>query len=155
MSAFCLYSALRIPNAALREEMQHPKLEDLVRRDPRYAYEAYEFVFGALAHAQKMLGRESSGEEDDEVHVSGPELLAGVRDLALREFGLLARTVFRLWGVNATDDFGEIVFNLIEAGLMSKNEEDTRRDFHAVYDLDEALVQDYRIELEPESEEAP
>ena len=134
--------------------MHHPKLDEVVRRDPRYAYEAYEFVFAALAHAQKLLGRESSAQEE-EVHVSGPELLEGVRDLALREFGLLARTVFRLWGINRTDDFGEIVFNLIEAGLMSKNEEDTRLDFHAVYDLDEALVKDYRIEPEPESEEAP
>ena len=50
----------------------------------------------------------------------GPELLGGVRDLALQEFGLMARTVFRMWGVNSTADFGEIVFNLIDAGLMSK-----------------------------------
>ena len=134
--------------------MHIPCLEDVVRRDPRYPYEAYEFVFAALAHAQKLLGRESSAQEE-EVHVSGPELLEGVRDLALREFGLLARTVFRLWGVNRTDDFGEIVFNLIDAGLMSKNDGDDRLDFHAIYDLDEALVKGYKIELEPESEEAP
>jgi uncharacterized repeat protein (TIGR04138 family) len=135
--------------------MHHPKLDDLVRRDPRYAYEAYEFTFAALAHAQKLLGREPADDEEGEVHVSGRELLDGVRDLALREFGLLARTVFRLWGVNRTDDFGEIVFNLIDAGLMSKNDGDDRLDFHAIYDLDEALVKGYKIELEPESEEAP
>jgi uncharacterized repeat protein (TIGR04138 family) len=137
--------------------MHHPKLDELVRRDPRYAYEAYEFVFAALSHTQKLLGRETPAEKDEEgeVHVSGRELLDGVRDLALREFGLLARTVFRMWGVNRTDDFGEIVFNLIEAGLMSKNDGDDRLDFHAVYDLDDALVKDYRIELETESEEAP
>jgi len=76
----------------------------------------------------------------------------GVRDLALREFGLMARTVFRLWGINRTDDFGEIVFNLVEANLMSKTAEDDRKDFHEVYDLDQALVQDYRIELKEEAE---
>ena len=131
-------------------------LEEMVRRDPRYAYEAYEFVFNALAHTQKLLGRtpqEPAEEppEDEEVvkhHVSGPELLDGIRDLALREFGLMARTVFRMWGIDRTADFGEIVFNLIEANLMSKTDEDCRADFVGVYDLDQALVRDYRIVLD-------
>ncbi len=136
--------------------MHHPKLDELVRRDPRYAYEAYEFLFAALAHTQRMLGRvpppEGPAPEQD-YHVSGPELLAGVRDLALREFGLMARTVFRMWGINRTDDFGELVFNLVEAGLMSKTDEDSRKDFHAVYDLDEALERGYRIEAREEEAE--
>jgi uncharacterized repeat protein (TIGR04138 family) len=123
-------------------------LEEIVRGDPRYSYEAYEFVFAALAHTQKMLGHDPEPGEEDESevhHVSGPELLAGARDLALREFGLMARTVFRLWGINRTADFGEIVFNLIEANLMSKTERDDRADFADVYDLDEALLQGYHI----------
>ena len=131
-------------------------LEEMVRRDPRYAYEAYEFVFAALAHTQQLLGRsaqqpsEEPPEEEEVVehHVSGPELLDGIRDLALREFGLMARTVFRMWGINRTGDFGEIVFNLIEANLMSKTDEDCRADFVGVYDLDQALVRDYRIVLD-------
>lgn len=142
-------------------------LEEMVRRDPRYAYEAYEFVFAALAHTQKLLGRTpqepaeeppespcstcprpSCDEEVVEHHVSGPELLDGIRDLALREFGLMARTVFRMWGIDRTADFGEIVFNLIEANLMSKTDEDCRADFVGVYDLDQALVRDYRIVLD-------
>jgi uncharacterized repeat protein (TIGR04138 family) len=145
--------------------MQVPKLEEIVRGDPRYAYEAYEFLFAALAHTQRMLGRDPSCSppvadapgspegSEDEFHVSGPQLLLGVRDLALREFGLMARTVFRVWGINQTDDFGEIVFNLVEAQLMSKTPEDNRRDFHAVYDLDEALESDYRIEIPQEADE--
>jgi uncharacterized repeat protein (TIGR04138 family) len=140
--------------------MHHPKLEELVRRDPRYASEAYEFVFQALAHAQKTLGRapreprtmDEPGPEEQAHHVTGPELLEGVRDLALREFGFLARTVLRMWGINRTDDVGEIVFNLIEAELMSKTDEDTRADFRAVYDLDKTLVEDYRIVLREEVE---
>jgi uncharacterized repeat protein (TIGR04138 family) len=134
--------------------MHHPKLDELVRRDPRYPYEAYEFVFAALAHTQQLLGRvpppETAPEEDH--HVSGPELLHGIRDLALREFGLMARTVFHQWGIDRTADFGEIVFNLVAADLMSKTSEDNRRDFHDVYDLDQALVHDYRIELSEEPE---
>ena len=137
--------------------MHHPKLDDMVRRDPRYAYEAYEFVFAALAHTQRMLGRvppqEGSAERD--YHVSGAQLLEGVRDLALREFGLMARTVFRIWGINSTTDIGEIVFNLVASNLMSKTDEDNRDDFHDVYDFEQVLVRDYRIEVKEEMEESP
>src|SRR5438445_12348658 len=126
------------------------RLADLVVRDPRYAYEAYEFVFAALSHTQKLLGRPPVRPEtpESEHHVSGRELVEGVRDLALREFGLMARVVFRMWGINRTADFGEIVFNLVEEHLMSKTEQDTRQDFQDIFDLDQALVQDYRIELD-------
>ncbi len=135
--------------------MHHPKLDEVVRRDPRYAYEAYEFVFAALSHTQRILGRlppqEATGEQD--YHVSGPQLLDGVRDLALREYGLMARTVFHMWGIDHTSDFGEIVFNLVEANLMSKTSEDNRDDFRDVYDLDQVLVRDYRIDFKEEVEE--
>lgn len=127
---------------------QIPCLEEIVKRDPRFTYEAYEFVFHALEHTQKLLGRDPETDPDDPEathHVSGPELLAGVRDLALREFGLMARVVFRLWGINRTGDFGEIVFNLIEANLMSKTDQDNRLDFIDVFDLDEALTEGYHI----------
>src|SRR5262245_32325307 len=129
------------------------KLAEVARGDARYAYEAYEFVFQGLAYTQKMLGRTPVGKaeidpETDQYHVSGPELVEGIRQLALREFGLMARTVFCLWGVHKTDDFGEIVFTLIDAGLMSKTDGDAREDFRALYDFDEALVQGYRIELD-------
>jgi len=137
--------------------MHHPKLDEVVRGDPRYAYEAYEFVFAALAHTQRMLGRvpprEGVGEAD--YHVSGPQLLEGIRDLALREYGLMARTVFRMWGINRTADIGEIVFNLVAANLMSKTAKDSRDDFRDVYDLDQVLVRDYRIEVKEEVEEGP
>jgi uncharacterized repeat protein (TIGR04138 family) len=136
------------------------KLDDVVRRDPRYAYEAYEFLFAALAHTQKRLGRVPPEEDEPRdpaaeksYHVSGRELLEGARELALQQFGLMARTVFRLWGINRTDDFGEIVFNLVEAGLMSKTNQDDRRDFQGVFDLDEALVRGYRIDAHGDGEE--
>jgi len=133
--------------------MNIPRLEEVVRRDPRYPYEAYEFLFAALAHTQSLLGRlpeeldpEKSGDETH--HVTPRELLDGIRDLAHKEFGLMARTVFREWNVNSTADWGEMVFNLIEFNLMSKTPDDRREDFVGVYDLDKALVEDYRIVLD-------
>src|SRR5437899_1033410 len=128
----------------------HAGILEVVRRDARYSYEAYEFVFAALDHTQKLLGRvpgQESGDPGPHHHVNGRELLDGIRDLARREFGLMARTVFHLWGIDRTDDFGEIVFNLVESKLMSKTEEDCRTDFHAIYDLDEALVHGFRIQI--------
>lgn len=131
--------------------MYSTQVAEIVRRDPRYTYEAYQFVFDALAYTQKKLGRmpRAEGEEvEPQHHVHGKELLDGVRELALREFGLMARTVFRMWGIQRTDDIGEIVFNLVESNLMSKTEDDARDDFRNVYDLDQALVQGYRIHLD-------
>ncbi len=133
----------------------HAGLMEVVQRDPRYAYEAYEFLFHALHHTQKLLGREPPEVPEGDAppvadrrhHVSGRELVEGARDLALREFGFMARTVFRQWGIQRTDDFGEMVFNLIEAGLMSKTDEDRKEDFCGVFDLDRALVQDFRFTL--------
>jgi uncharacterized repeat protein (TIGR04138 family) len=146
--------------------MSHPKLDELLQRDSRYPFEAYEFVFNALAHTQRMLDRlpeddprvsgptsKKSATGERQHHVSGPELLEGVRDLALREFGLLARTVFRMWGINATDDIGEIVFNLIDAELMSQTNEDRKSDFHNVYDMDRALTEGYQILGSPQVED--
>jgi uncharacterized repeat protein (TIGR04138 family) len=152
--------------------MFDPGIAQVVRRDPRYAYEAYEFVLEALTHTQALFqrvppddpgaaapkrkgtpvpppalraGQPDAVEPGPEYHVSGRELLIGIRDLALREFGLMARTVLRLWGVNRTDDFGEMIFNLIDAGRLSKTDSDRKSDFHAVYDLDRALTEGYAI----------
>ena len=125
----------------------NPKLIDVVKNDPRYAYEAYDFIFHAIQHAQRLMGRDAPREAPREGeagherhHVSGPELLQVVRHLALLEFGMLAKTVLAAWGIHTTDDWGNIVFNLIDHELMSKTESDNREDFHNVYDFDEAFT---------------
>ena len=126
-----------------------PKLAAVVQGDPRYAYEAYEFVFDAIQMTQRVMGKEPLREGETvqkRHHVSGPELLEGIRQMALAEFGMLAKTVFRVWGVKKTDDWGNIVFNLINADLMNKTSEDRLDDFHAVYDFETAL--EYRITLD-------
>jgi uncharacterized repeat protein (TIGR04138 family) len=129
--------------------MRYPEISEIVRRDGRFAYEAYEFVFEALNHTQHMVGRVPIGGEKAglEHHVSPKEILEGAVDLAREEFGFLARTVFRQWGIHRTDDLGELVFNLIEAGLLSKTDTDHRTDFRDVFDLDRALVEGYSIRL--------
>ncbi len=130
------------------------QLMDIVRSDKRYAYEAYEFIFQALEHTQKMLGRTldlgSIDPTEARHHVTCRQLLEGERELAIREFGLMARVVLRQWGISCTDDFGEIVFNLIDAQLMSKTDEDARTEFRDVFDLDESLLQGFQIVLEDE-----
>jgi uncharacterized repeat protein (TIGR04138 family) len=135
--------------------MNHPGLIEVSRRDPRYAYEAYEFLFEGLSHTQRMLGRAAEPTRTEEVpenHVSGAELCAGLADLARHEFGRMARVVFRMWGINTTDDIGEIVFNLIDASLLSKTDRDDRGDFHAVFDLDKVLLENFKIATPSEPE---
>ena len=91
----------------------------------RYHQNAYKFVFQALRYTQEHLRRNvSGGPDDEEAHISGQELLAGIRALALEQFGLLATTVFRQWGVTTTNDFGHIVWELIERGEMRKTDRD-------------------------------
>ena len=122
----------------------NPRLLEVAAQDPRYALEAYDFLFKALEHAQGK--RPSGGQEEAGVHIKGQELLGAIRALALQEFGLMARTVFRMWGIRATEDFGRIVFNLVEAKLMSKTDDDSINDFRNGFDFDEALA--YTIQLD-------
>jgi uncharacterized repeat protein (TIGR04138 family) len=72
-------------------------------------------------------------------HVSGQELLGGIRQFALEQFGPMAQTVFEDWGVRNCQDFGEIVFNMVEIGLLAKRDTDSREDFLAGYDFQEAF----------------
>jgi uncharacterized repeat protein (TIGR04138 family) len=132
--------------------MQHQGILEVVRQDPRYAYEAYEFLFEALAHTQRRLDRippedpERAAEGD--YHVSGAELVDGFLDLARERFGRLARIVLHLWGVDQTDDVGELVFNLIDSELLSKTDKDCRADFQGLCNLDETLVDRFEIAWE-------
>jgi len=111
-------------------------LEKIRARDPRYGRDAYLFVREALDHTQKTIVREAKGGVR---HVTGQELLAGIRDLALTQFGPMAMTVLEEWGVRACEDFGEIVFNMVEGELLAKTENDSRADFAGGYDFFEAF----------------
>jgi uncharacterized repeat protein (TIGR04138 family) len=134
------------------QTLRQASLEEILRRDPRYPKEAYDFVFDALVYTQnkleKLRKRQGATAAEGEHHVTGPQLLEGVRELALIQFGFLARTVFRLWNIHRTDDFGEIVFNLIDANHMSRRPTDRKEDFQNHYDLDRALTDEYVIAWE-------
>ena len=103
--------------------------------------QAYQFVREGLAHTVKMIhGEASVGQVDDETrHVSGQQLCLGLRDYAIKQYGRLAKTVLLSWSIRGTDDFGRIVFAMIDVGLMRKTHEDTPEDFRAVFDFDEAF----------------
>lgn len=116
---------------------------ELARLEPRYSYEAYQFVCDAVNFTQERLGR--NVEDDDpegDQHVSGGELLRGACAFAVQEYGLMAPIVFKLWGVRTTDDLGEMVFRLIEAEKLSKSDRDDPEDFHDVFDLTKALAEE-------------
>jgi len=110
------------------------------RRDSRFAHEAYGFLCDVLEHTVKMLGRD----EAESRHVSGPELLAGWRDLAMLEFGPMAGVVMREWGVRCSEDVGAMVFNFINIGYFGKNETDHIEDFSDGVNMEEALQKPFQ-----------
>lgn len=125
------------------------KLEPILAKDQRYPREAYLFVREALDFTQKLILRENQGTCR---HVSGQELLDGIRQYALQQFGPMTTTVFEEWGVTRCSDFGEIVFNMVEASLLAKTEKDSRDDFQNGYDFSDAFQKPYRPRSKPEAE---
>ncbi len=106
-----------------------------------YKKEAYFFIREALDYTVKNLDKPAPGKRR---HVSGIELLEGIKEFSRKEFGPMAITVLRQWGINQTGDFGEIVFALVEAGLLGKTDEDRKEDFYDVYDFHEEFVKPFQ-----------
>jgi uncharacterized repeat protein (TIGR04138 family) len=144
----------------------HP-LYQLLERDRRYTLDAYLFVLESLSFAQETLGMgaEPAAEELEplaeaepggkprsrsargrkrqaERHVSGQQLCEAARLYGLQQYGYLAPTVLATWGIRVTDDFGAIVFNMIDIGQMRKTKADRREDFQGVYEFAEAFTRD-------------
>ena len=115
-------------------------LESIVANSPRYHRDGYIFLRDALDFTttqQKKIKGVSVR------HVTGPELLDGVRQHALKEFGPMVITVFDSWGIQSCEDIGHMVFNLIGVGVFGKTEEDSIKDFKNVYDFKEAFVRPF------------
>lgn len=123
-------------------------IRKLALEDGRFAPEAFQFLFESLDHAVKLAGRDDA--EGAERHVSGQELLAGMRAYATQLFGPLAAAVWRSWGIHETLDWGRIVFLLVDAGLLNRQENDTIEDFRDGFDFDEAFVAGYELALPAE-----
>jgi len=106
-------------------------VEEIYLKDERYKPDVYEFTLQALHFTQQRLKKEG--------HITGGELSQGLRDFSIEQYGPMARTVLNHWGIFKTQDFGNIVFNMIDARLLSKTESDSREDFRDVYDFKTAF----------------
>ena len=134
-------------------------LEKILARDTRYHRDAYFFVREALEFTQKNVVKE--GRETiktplgAEKHVTGQELLEGIREMVLKEFGPMAMMVLEEWGIRNCADFGEIVFNMVSTGWLRKTDRDSRDDFQEGFDFYEALRKPYlpssRLDSKPKS----
>ena len=122
--------------------MDH-NFEDVVdgisQKDPRYKSDAYVFVMDALSFAQRKFKCKT--------HVTGEQLLVGSRELLVHDFGPMTIPVLRHWGIKNTQDFGNIVFNMVEARLLSKTNDDCMDSFRDFYDFDEVFIREYRRKL--------
>jgi uncharacterized repeat protein (TIGR04138 family) len=123
-------------------------LNAILAKDSRYHREAYIFVREGLDYTQKNIGKSSKNEVR---HITGQELLGGLKEYALNQYGPMAVTMLNEWGVHCCEDFGEIVFTMVEYGLLSKTEKDSRDDFKGGYGFHEA----FRAPFLPSNKQAP
>lgn len=125
-----------MPDRKFSEEIKR-----ICKADPRYHRGAYHFVRAGLNATFKLLGQDGNPLAGQ--HVSGQQLLEGLRVFALDQFGPLTLTVLHHWGIHCCRDFGNIVFNLIEAGVFGKSEADDIADFETGYDFEVAFSQPF------------
>src|SRR5256885_9859783 len=127
--------------------MQKPNfgetVDEILKRDNRYDRDSYYFVREGLDVTLKILKKQHQTQLAHR-HVSGQELLEGLRRHALDQFGPMAKTVLDYWGVRKCEDFGEIVFNMVEKGILGKTEQDSREDFRGGFDFNEAFVKPFQ-----------
>lgn len=119
-------------------------VDAIVARDPRFERDAYLFVRDALEFTTKQIKKKGAASSPSECHVSSQQLLEGMRQYALQQYGPMVPTVLEHWRVRSCEDIGTIVFNLIEAREFGKSEHDTIEDFRRGFNFDEAFVVPFR-----------
>jgi uncharacterized repeat protein (TIGR04138 family) len=124
--------------------MQQLNFEDvlakIVEQNPRYHREAYIFLREALEFTQKSI---SKANKNQVRHITGQELLNGIREYGLAVFGPMTITVLEEWGIKSCEDFGNMVFLMIENNLLRKTDQDRPEDFKCGYNFDEAFRQPF------------
>jgi uncharacterized repeat protein (TIGR04138 family) len=120
-------------------------IDDIIDEQGLYPRDAFDFVRRGLGYTVEKVHAELT-DPNASRHVSGQQLSEGLREFALLQWGLLARTVLRRWNITRTEDFGTIVFTLVESGEMSRTSEDTIEDFNNVYDFAKAFESGYQIQ---------
>lgn len=116
-------------------------VEQIIEKDQRYAPTAYSFVREGLDHTLKALKKNAG--TSNSAHVSCQELLDGLRDYTIREFGPMGKTVLNEWGINNCADFGHIVFNMVEHGILGKSDNDHVEEFREIWSFDDAFVKPF------------
>jgi len=114
-------------------------LQEIVKKNPRYPIDAYLFVLEAIFYTRRKQRIKG--------HVTGQQLLEGIKDLALQRYGLMAKTVLEHWGITKTIDFGNIVFNMVNEKILGKTEEDKIDDFKNIYNFDDVFVKNYQLKI--------
>ncbi len=122
----------------------------LRRRDRRYSRNGYFFVLDALDYTIETLGKDR--ETGESRHVGGRELLVGLQELAADQFGPMATVCLERWGIKSTEDVGEVVFNLIDSGLLSRRATDSRLDFADGFDFEPTFDELFRERIAAISE---
>jgi uncharacterized repeat protein (TIGR04138 family) len=125
----------------MKKRSFHETVESIVRDNPSYSSHAYFFMREALDFTIKVFEKPLDGPGR---HVSGGELLDGIRKYALQEFGPITKTVLNSWGIHRCEDFGEIVFIMVEKGVLGKTDEDRKEDFSGGYDFEAAFSKPFR-----------
>jgi uncharacterized repeat protein (TIGR04138 family) len=125
---------------AMQENDFHEAIEKICDQDPRYSPDAYLFVREALDFTVKALERPTQGTGR---HVTGKELLEGIRRYALQQFGPMTVRVFNTWGIQSTADFGEMVFNMVSGKILGKTDQDSKADFANGYEFHEAFTKPF------------
>lgn len=128
-------------------------MRELLREDPRYKLDAYQFIRESLQYAHENLdrvgplqyGENDSPDVDSPRHLTGQQLCEACRLYAIDQYGYLAKMVLASWGLKTTGDFGELVYNLIRIEQMRKSESDNRADFDNVYAFDEAFQPQFEL----------
>ena len=135
--------------------MQQLNFEDvlnkMVEQNPRYHRDAYLFLREALEFTQKAIGKSNKNEVR---HITGQELLNGIREYALAIFGPMTITVFEEWGIKSCQDFGHMVFLMIENNLLRKTDQDRLEDFTNGYSFDDAFRKPFRPSTKSEVQQS-
>jgi uncharacterized repeat protein (TIGR04138 family) len=110
-------------------------MDQIRLREQRFDEQAYLFVLAALEYAQARLSARR--------HITGAELAHACRELALQRYGVCSRIVLEHWGLRATRDIGDIVFTLVDLGLLISQPQDSRDDFTDVFAFDQVFEREY------------
>ncbi len=110
-------------------------MDQIRLREQRFDERAYLFVLASLEYCQTRL--------TERRHITGPELANACREVAMQRFGVMARLVLDHWGVKSTSDIGDIVFTLVDLGLLISQPQDSRDDFLGVFDFAESFEREY------------